>query len=174
MKAYRIILLAFFAGVLAASAQLPARRSMGKKDKTENTAPARDPMSSPVTARTRVTDDGEATPPAEQVSRSGMPTRNARHGHIFTWDGIRNLNNAKYQLDDKPLDEHCNCPVCRTYSRAYVRHLLKSGEMLGQRLTVMHNLWFYNNLMAEIRKALDEGRFAAFRAQWSDRLSQRI
>ena len=78
MKAYRIILLAFFAGVLAASAQLPARRSMGKKDKTENTAPARDPMSSPVTARTRVTDDGEATPPAEQVSRSGMPTRNAR------------------------------------------------------------------------------------------------
>ena len=71
-----------------------------------------------------------------------MPTRNARHGHIFTWDGIRNLNNAKYQLDDKPLDEHCNCPVCRTYSRAYVRHLLKAGEMLGQRLTVMHNLYF--------------------------------
>ncbi len=103
-----------------------------------------------------------------------MPTRNARHGHLFTWDGIRNLNNAKYQLDDKPIDERCNCPVCRNYSRAYVRHLLKSGEMLGQRLTVMHNLWFYNNLMAEIRKALDEGRFAAFRAQWSDRLSQRI
>lgn len=103
-----------------------------------------------------------------------MPTRNARHGHLFTWDGIRNLNNAKYQLDDKPIDERCNCPVCRTYSRAYIRHLLKSGEMLGQRLTVMHNLWFYNNLMAEIRKALDEGRFAEFRAQWSDRLSQRI
>ncbi|MGM9631387.1 tRNA guanosine(34) transglycosylase Tgt [Butyricicoccus sp.] len=103
-----------------------------------------------------------------------MPTRNARHGHLFTWDGIRNLNNAKYQLDDKPIDERCNCPVCRNYSRAYVRHLLKSGEMLGQRLTVMHNLWFYNNLMAEIRKALDEGRFAEFRAQWSDRLSQRI
>ena len=103
-----------------------------------------------------------------------MPTRNARHGHLFTWDGIRNLNNAKYQLDDKPIDERCNCPVCRTYSRAYIRHLLKSGEMLGQRLTVMHNLWFYNNLMAEIRKALDDGRFAEFRAQWSDRLSQRI
>lgn len=103
-----------------------------------------------------------------------MPTRNARHGHLFTWDGIRNLNNAKYQLDDKPIDEHCNCPVCRTYSRAYIRHLLKAGEMLGQRLTVMHNLWFYNNLMAEIRKALDEGRFAAFRAQWSEKLGQRI
>lgn len=103
-----------------------------------------------------------------------MPTRNARHGHLFTWDGIRNLNNAKYQLDDNPIDEHCNCPVCRTYSRAYVRHLLKSGEMLGQRLTVMHNLWFYNNLMIEIRKALDEGRFAEFRAQWSEKLSKRI
>ena len=103
-----------------------------------------------------------------------MPTRNARHGHLFTWDGIRNLNNAKYQLDDKPIDEHCNCPVCRTYSRAYVRHLLKSGEMLGQRLTVMHNLWFYNNLRVEIRKALDEGRFAEFRAQWSEKLSKRI
>ena len=103
-----------------------------------------------------------------------MPTRNARHGHIFTWDGIRNLNNAKYQLDDKPLDEHCDCPVCRTYSRAYVRHLLKSGEMLGQRLTVMHNLYFYNNLMVEIRKALDENRFAEFRAQWSEKLAQRI
>ena len=103
-----------------------------------------------------------------------MPTRNARHGHIFTWDGIRNLNNAKYQLDDKPLDEHCNCPVCRTYSRAYVRHLLKAGEMLGQRLTVMHNLYFYNNLMVEIRKALDEDRFAEFRAQWSEKLAQRI
>ena len=103
-----------------------------------------------------------------------MPTRNARHGHIFTWDGIRNLNNAKYQLDDKPRDEHCNCPVCRTYSRAYVRHLLKAGEMLGQRLTVMHNLYFYNNLMVEIRKALDEDRFAEFRAQWSEKLAQRI
>lgn len=103
-----------------------------------------------------------------------MPTRNARHGHLFTWDGIRNLNNAKYQLDDKPIDECCNCPVCRTYSRAYIRHLLKSGEMLGQRLTVMHNLWFYNNLMVEIRNALDEGRFAAFRAEWSEKLGKRI
>ncbi|MDO4173851.1 MAG: tRNA guanosine(34) transglycosylase Tgt [Eubacteriales bacterium] len=103
-----------------------------------------------------------------------MPTRNARHGHLFTWDGIRNLNNAKYQLDDKPIDEHCQCPVCQTYSRAYIRHLLKAGEMLGQRLTVMHNLWFYNNLMAEIRNALDEGRFAAFRAEWSETLGKRI
>ena len=103
-----------------------------------------------------------------------MPTRNARHGHLFTWDGIRNLNNAKYQLDERPIDEHCNCPVCRNYSRAYVRHLLKSGEMLGQRLTVMHNLWFYNNLMVEIRNALDEGRFEEFRAQWSEKLAKRI
>lgn len=103
-----------------------------------------------------------------------MPTRNARHGHLFTWDGIRNLNNAKYQLDEKPIDERCDCPVCRNYSRAYIRHLLKSGEMLGQRLAVMHNLWFYNNLMAEIRNALDEGRFAQFREQWSDKLSKRI
>ena len=103
-----------------------------------------------------------------------MPTRNARHGHLFTWDGIRNLNNAKYQLDDKPIDEHCHCPVCQNYSRAYIRHLLKSGEMLGQRLTVMHNLWFYNNLMVEIRKALDEGRFAEFREQWSEKLGKRI
>lgn len=103
-----------------------------------------------------------------------MPTRNARHGHLFTWDGIRNLNNAKYQLDDKPIDERCQCPVCQTYSRAYIRHLLKAGEMLGQRLTVMHNLWFYNNLMAEIRNALDEGRFAAFRAEWSETLGKRI
>ena len=103
-----------------------------------------------------------------------MPTRNARHGHLFTWDGIRNLNNAKYQLDERPIDEHCNCPVCRNYSRAYVRHLLKSGEMLGQRLTVMHNLWFYNNLMVEIRNALDEGRFEEFRAEWSEKLAKRI
>ena len=103
-----------------------------------------------------------------------MPTRNARHGHVFTWDGIRNLNNAKYQLDEKPLDEHCNCPVCQTYSRAYLRHLLKAGEMLGQRLLVMHNLYFYNNLMVEIRKALDEGRYAEFRAAWSEKLAQRI
>lgn len=103
-----------------------------------------------------------------------MPTRNARHGHLFTWDGIRNLNNAKYQLDEKPIDETCQCPACRKYSRAYIRHLLKAGEMLGQRLTVMHNLWFYNNLMAEIRIALDEGRFAQFREQWSEKLSKRI
>ncbi len=103
-----------------------------------------------------------------------MPTRNARHGHLFTWDGIRNLNNAKYQLDERPIDERCSCPVCRSYSRAYIRHLLKSGEMLGQRLTVMHNLWFYNNLMVEIRNALDEGRFAQFRAEWSEKLGRRV
>ncbi len=103
-----------------------------------------------------------------------MPTRNARHGHLFTWEGIRNLNNAKYQLDERPIDEKCDCPVCRTYSRAYVRHLLKSGEMLGQRLTVMHNLYFYNNLMKEIRDALDEGRFTEFRSEYSEKLARRI
>ena len=103
-----------------------------------------------------------------------MPTRNARHGHLFTWDGIRNLNNAKYQLDDKPIDEHCHCPVCQNYSRAYIRHLLKSGEMLGQRLTVMHNLWFYNHLMERIRDELDAGTFTAFHDRYVKLLDTRI
>lgn len=103
-----------------------------------------------------------------------MPTRNARHGHLFTWDGIMNIHNAKYQTDDRPIEEGCQCPTCRRFSRAYVRHLLKAGEMLSQRLLVQHNLWFYNNLMTEIRKALDEDRFDEFRAQYSGRLAKRI
>jgi len=103
-----------------------------------------------------------------------MPSRNARHGHVFTWDGIRNLNNAKYQNDSLPIDPTCDCPACRNHSRAYIRHLLKAGEMLGMRLAVMHNLYFYNTLMERIREALDEGRFEEFREQYSEKLSIRI
>lgn len=103
-----------------------------------------------------------------------MPNRNARHGHLFTWDGIMNIHNAKYQTDDRPIEEGCQCPTCRKFSRAYVRHLLKAGEMLSQRLLVQHNLWFYNNLMVKIREALDQGTFAEFRAQYSEKLAKRI
>lgn len=103
-----------------------------------------------------------------------MPSRNARHGHLFTSKGIINLNNKKYETDMSPIDEECGCPVCRQYSRAYVRHLLKSQEMLSQRLTVMHNLWFYNRLMEEIRNALDRGEFARFKAEKEIILSTRI
>ena len=103
-----------------------------------------------------------------------MPSRNARHGHLFTWNGIININNNKYATDMKPIDENCGCPVCKRYSRAYVRHLLKSQEMLSQRLLVMHNLWFYNTFMEEIRKALDEGRFAEFKAHYDPIVSKRI
>ena len=103
-----------------------------------------------------------------------MPTRNARHGHLFTWDGIMNIHNAKYQTDGRPIEEGCECPTCRKFSRAYVRHLLKAGEMLSQRLLVQHNLWFYNNLMVKIREALDQGTFAEFRAQYSEKLAKRI
>lgn len=103
-----------------------------------------------------------------------MPSRNARHGHLFTSKGIINLNNHKYERDMSPIDDECDCPVCRTYSRAYIRHLLKSTEMLSQRLTVMHNLWFYNHLMEDIRKALDEGRFAQFKAEKEQLLGRRL
>ena len=103
-----------------------------------------------------------------------MPSRNARHGHLFTWSGIINLNNAKYMLDEAPLDPLCDCPVCRRHSRAYVRHLFKAGEMLGMRLAVMHNLYFYNTLMEKIRQALEEECFGEFRAQWLPILSRRI
>lgn len=103
-----------------------------------------------------------------------MPSRNARHGHLFTWSGIININNNKYATDMRPIDENCGCPVCKRYSRAYIRHLLKSTEMLSQRLLVMHNLWFYNTLMEEIRKALDEGRFAEFKAHYDPIVSKRI
>lgn len=103
-----------------------------------------------------------------------MPSRNARHGHLFTKSGIINLNNNKYETDPSPVDEQCSCPVCRKYSRAYIRHLFKSKEMLAMRLAVMHNLWFYNNLMAEIRQALDEDRFDEFRAEYGEKLDTRI
>ena len=103
-----------------------------------------------------------------------MPARNARHAKLFTWEGARNLKNAKYERDERPIDEHCDCPVCRRYSRAYIHHLFKAEEMLAMRLAVMHNLYFYNQLMAKIRQALDEGRFAAFQAQYSEQLARKI
>ena len=103
-----------------------------------------------------------------------MPSRNARHGHLFTWEGIRNLNNEKYKLDTLPIDPSCDCPVCQNFSRAYIRHLLKSGEMLGQRLTVMHNLHFYNTLTKRIRDALDEGKFKEFHDKYVKLLDTRI
>ena len=103
-----------------------------------------------------------------------MPSRNARHGQLFTWDGVRNLNNAKYELDQSPVDPHCDCPTCRNFSRAYIRHLLKSGEMLGMRLAVMHNLYFYNNLMEIIRSELDKGTFTAFYEKYRGILGVRI
>ena len=103
-----------------------------------------------------------------------MPSRNARHAHLFTWQGIRNIFNAKYTLDTSPIDEECDCPVCRNFDRAYLRHLFKSGEMLGMRLAVMHNIYFYNNLMEQIRKALDNGTFTDFYNKYKDILGKRI
>ena len=103
-----------------------------------------------------------------------MPTRNARHGHINTWNGIINIKNAKYQTDDSPLDPQCDCPVCRTYTKAYIRHLFKAEEMLGMRLCVMHNLYFYNNLMEKIRENLDNGTFRQFYSKYVDLLDRRI
>jgi queuine tRNA-ribosyltransferase len=93
------------------------------------------------------------------------PSRNGRHGHVYTDRGRLNLKNAKYELDDRPIAEDCDCPVCRTYSRAYIRHLLKAGEMLGLRFCVMHNLHYYNTLMEQIRDAIAEHRFEAFRKE---------
>jgi len=103
-----------------------------------------------------------------------MPSRNARHGHLFTTKGIININNKKYDTDMTPIDSDCDCPVCRRYSKAYIRHLLKSEEMLSQRLLVMHNLWFYNHLMIDIRNALDEGRFHEFKKEKEIIYSTRI
>lgn len=103
-----------------------------------------------------------------------MPSRNARHGTIFTWDGLMILGNAKFQTDDRPLDEHCDCPVCQRYSRAYLRHLLVAKEILAARLLVIHNLYFYNSLMEQIRLALDEGRFESFYQQHILAFSQRV
>lgn len=103
-----------------------------------------------------------------------MPARNGRHGHLFTWDGIINIKNAKYERDEGPISPGCDCPVCRRYSRAYVRHLFKAEEMLAMRFAVTHNLWFYNDLMRRIRQALDEGSFAAFRERYANILDKRI
>ena len=91
------------------------------------------------------------------------PTRNGRHGHVYTNQGKLNLFNARYELDDSPIEEGCGCPACRSYSRAYIRHLLKAKEMLGMRLCVLHNLYFYNTMMEEIRDALDAGCYQEYK-----------
>ena len=103
-----------------------------------------------------------------------MPSRNARHGHLFTMEGVINMNNAKYALDTQPIDPTCDCPTCQRFSRAYIRHLFKSGEMLAMRLCVMHNLHFYNTLMERIRDALDQGSYTAFYKKYIDVLDRRI
>lgn len=103
-----------------------------------------------------------------------MPSRNARHGHLNTWGGVLNIKNLKYERDERPIDPECDCPVCQNFSRAYLRHLFKADEMLGMRLAVMHNLYFYNHLMERIRQALDEGAYAAFYARYAGVLDQRI
>ncbi len=103
-----------------------------------------------------------------------MPARNARHGKLFTWSGSINLKNEKYKLDERPIDEQCDCPVCRNFSRAYLRHLFKAEEILALRLAVMHNLYFYNKLARRIRDALDAREFEAFRAEYSTKLSERV
>ena len=103
-----------------------------------------------------------------------MPARNARHGKLYTWEGTINIKNEKYKLDDGPIDSACQCPACRSFSRGYLRHLFAAGEMLAMRLAVMHNLYFYNSLAAAIRAALDEGRFADFRAEYSEKLAGRV
>lgn len=103
-----------------------------------------------------------------------MPARNARHGHLFTWNGVINMNNKKFESDASPIDSNCDCPTCTRYSRAYLRHLLKSGEMLYMRLAVIHNLYFYNKLMDNIRKSIELGDYENFRMKYSELLSRRI
>ena len=101
------------------------------------------------------------------------PSRNGRHGHVYTNHGKMNLFNAKYELDDRPIEEGCNCPACRSYSRAYIRHLLKAKEMLGMRLCVLHNLYFYNTMMGEIRDAIDAGEFQAYKKRKLEGMEQK-
>ena len=101
------------------------------------------------------------------------PSRNGRHGHVYTNHGKMNLFNAKYELDDRPIEEGCNCPACRSYSRAYIRHLLKAKEMLGMRLCVLHNLYFYNTMMEEIRNAIDAGEFQAYKKRKLEGMEQK-
>lgn len=103
-----------------------------------------------------------------------MPARNARHGQVFTHQGVMNLNNEKYMLDDRPIEEGCTCEACQNYSRAYVRHLLKAGEMLGMRLAVIHNLHFYNNMMEEIRGNIENGSFEDYKNEYCERFDTRI
>mgnify|MGYP000451761879 FL=1 len=103
-----------------------------------------------------------------------MPSRNARHATIFTWNGIMHLTNARYELDERPIDPECDCPTCRNFTRAYIRHLFKADEQLAGRLAVMHNLYFYNTLMERIREALDEGRYGEFRAKYSPLLASKL
>ena len=103
-----------------------------------------------------------------------MPARNARHGKLFTWQGTMNIKNAQYKLDDGSIDPQCDCPVCRKFSRAYLRHLFTAQEMLGMRLAVMHNLYFYNHLMERIREALDNGTFQQFHDTYVHKLDTRI
>ena len=101
-----------------------------------------------------------------------MPARNARHGKLYTWSGTINIKNEKYKLDPRPIDPNCQCPACRNFSRAYLRHLVVAGEMLAMRLAVLHNLYFYNQLMAKIRECLDHGIFATFREEYSGMLDR--
>ena len=103
-----------------------------------------------------------------------MPSRNARHGTIFTSEGVLNILNAKYERDERPLDGHCGCPTCRSFSRAYIRHLFKAKEMLAMRLSVIHNLYFYNNMLAEIREALDNGTFSDYKRANVEKLNRRL
>ena len=103
-----------------------------------------------------------------------MPARNGRHGHLFTWNGIINIKNEKYLRDEQPIDSECDCPVCKRYSRAYVRHLFKANEMLAMRFAVMHNLYFYNKLMEKIRMSLDNDNFEQFRSKYTKMLDTRI
>ena len=103
-----------------------------------------------------------------------MPSRNARHGHLFTMNGIININNAKYMKDDTPIDPECDCPTCRRHSKAYIRHLFKAKEMLAMRLCVTHNLYFYNTLTEKIRDALENGTFEEFKEKYVDLLDTRI
>lgn len=103
-----------------------------------------------------------------------LPARNARHGKLYTWQGAMNIKNEKYKNDDRPIDPECDCPACRSFSRAYLRHLFAAGEMLGMRLAVIHNLHFYNELMAKIRQALEEGRFTEFYHEYKERLGAKI
>lgn len=103
-----------------------------------------------------------------------MPSRNARHGHLNTWNGIININNAKYERDDLPIDPQCNCPTCKSFSRSYIRHLFKAKEMLAMRLCVIHNLYFYNNLMEKIRENLDNGTYKEFHDKYVELLDTRI